>query len=289
MTGHGQGSSETNGVSAWTEIRSVNNRFLKVNLACSDRHLTFQSEIESLVRRHVQRGSLHVQIKVSRQHGAPPVQIDIDLVRSLQQQLRSVLTGAETVSVAALLNVPGVVVEAATDDESTHAEWNLIAESTRCALLDLNEMRLREGNALADDIRQNCELIMKLAGEVGVRAPQVVTAYSSRLTSRINQLLAQFGTSIAPADVVREVGMFAERCDISEELVRLDSHCRQILGAIQQNDGTSSGRKLDFLTQELLREANTIGSKASDSEIARCVVEIKTAIERIREMVQNVE
>ena len=102
-------------------------------------------------------------------------------------------------------------------------------------------------------------------------------------------MLAQFGNTITAADVAREVGLFAERSDISEELVRIDSHCQQFTDAIDDPQGTSSGRKLDFLTQELLREANTVGSKAGDSEIAKQVVDIKTSIERIREMVQNIE
>jgi uncharacterized protein (TIGR00255 family) len=289
MTGHGQGTCESNGLSVWTEIRSVNNRFLKVTLACRERHLAFQSEIESVVRRHVQRGSVHIQIRITGGGEAPAIQIDADLVRSLREQLLPLLSAGESVPVAALLAIPGVVTEPTIDEAAAASEWSAIASATEAALRDLNQMRRREGAALACDIQQNCESIRELARQVAARAPKVIEGYSTRLTHRINQLLAPLGDSIAPADVVREVGMFAERSDISEELVRLDSHCRQFLDAIAQNGGASCGRRLDFLTQELLREANTIGSKAGDAEIARCVVDIKTAIERIREMVQNIE
>lgn len=148
-------------------------------------------------------------------------------------------------------------------------------------------MRTREGQVMAGDLRTNCQQIQRLVQRIGELSPQVVANYSQRLTARINQLLQQYQVTVSPSDLVREVGIFAERCDISEELVRLASHCEQFVQTI--DDRTSGGRRLDFLTQELLREANTIGSKASDAEIARCVVDIKTAIDRIREMVQNVE
>jgi uncharacterized protein (TIGR00255 family) len=123
--------------------------------------------------------------------------------------------------------------------------------------------------------------------EVRKRAPQVATAYQARLTERMNRLLENFEVTVTTADVVREVGLFAERSDISEEVVRLESHLVQFQTIMNSNE--SAGRKLDFLVQEMFRETNTIGSKANDAEITQFVVEIKTAIERLREMVQNVE
>ena len=119
------------------------------------------------------------------------------------------------------------------------------------------------------------------------RAPEVVQAYEKRLRERLSQLLAEFDVQAQPQDVVREVGVYAERADISEEIVRLQSHLEQFDSII--SDDESAGRKLEFLIQEMFRETNTIGSKANDSEIARYVVEIKSVIERLREMVQNVE
>ena len=118
-------------------------------------------------------------------------------------------------------------------------------------------------------------------------APGVVEAYGKKMTDRINGMLEKFNVSITPADIVREVGIFAERCDISEEVVRLQNHLGQFNSVVEEPQ--SNGKKLEFLVQEMLRETNTIGSKANDSDIARHVVEMKTAIERIREMVQNVE
>ena len=119
------------------------------------------------------------------------------------------------------------------------------------------------------------------------RAPQVVDAYRARLLERLQTLLADLGVQIQPADVVREVGIFAERSDISEEIVRLKSHLEQFAAVMAERE--SQGRKLDFVIQEMFRETNTIGSKANDAEIARHVIEMKSAIERMREMIQNVE
>src|SRR5262249_25266571 len=133
----------------------------------------------------------------------------------------------------------------------------------------------------------NARTIAAELAQIEARAPLVVEAYRGRLTERLNKLLAEVGSRIEPADVVREVGVFAERSDISEEIVRLKSHLEQFDGILAADE--SQGRKLEFLTQEMFRETNTIGSKANDAEIARHVIEIKTAIERMREMIQNVE
>ena len=287
MTGHGQSTAESPALAVWVEIRSINSRFLKVNLTCHDRYLAFQSEVESLVRKFIQRGTVTVQVKSQHTSGPPPVQINTELIESLRQQLRPLLQNGESIPLTALLSVPGVISETGIASDATQADWPTIAHAVEGALGALNQMRSREGDVMAADMRANCQQIQRLVGRISELSPKVVAAYSQRLTGRINQLLEQYGITVSPSDLVREIGIFAERCDISEELVRLESHCQQCLQVI--DDATSGGRKLDFLTQELLRETNTIGSKAGDSEIARCVVEIKTAIDRIREMVQNVE
>lgn len=287
MTGHGQSSTETPSLAVWVEIRAINSRYLKVNLACDDRYLAFQTEIESLVRKFVQRGTLNLQIKTQHLNGAPPVQINTELIATLRGQLQPLLQPGESVSLESLLSLPGVVTESRQIQDAAQQDWPVLAGAIQAALEGLNTMRIREGQTMAEDLRAQCQQIQRLVARVGTLSPQVVSNYSQRLTARINQLLQQYQVTVSPSDLVREVGVFAERCDISEELVRLGSHCQQCLQTV--DDPASGGRRLDFLTQELLREANTIGSKASDAEIARCVVDIKTAIDRIREMVQNVE
>lgn len=140
---------------------------------------------------------------------------------------------------------------------------------------------------MAADLTVNCRAVAASLGQIERRAPLVVEDYRNRLFERLKRTLAELNVSLEPADVIKEVSVFADRSDISEEIVRLRSHLEQFQASMNLPD--SAGRKLDFLTQEMNRETNTIGSKANDVEIARCVIEIKTAIERIREMIQNIE
>ncbi len=140
---------------------------------------------------------------------------------------------------------------------------------------------------MAADLRSNCLTIATELAEIERRAPLVAEGYRTRLTERLQSVLTEFQVSLNPADLIKEVSIFAERSDISEETVRLRSHLEQFDTIMELPE--SSGRKLEFLVQEMFREANTIGSKANDVQISRHVIDIKAAIERIREMIQNVE
>jgi uncharacterized protein (TIGR00255 family) len=148
-------------------------------------------------------------------------------------------------------------------------------------------MRIEEGRAMQADLKANCDAIAAELALVAERAPLTVGAFRARLEERDRKVLEEYQVSLDAASLIREVSIYAERSDISEEIVRLRSHLEQFdaIAALPE----SSGRKLDFLTQEMHREANTIGSKSSDVEISRRTIEIKAAIERIREMIQNVE
>jgi uncharacterized protein (TIGR00255 family) len=136
-------------------------------------------------------------------------------------------------------------------------------------------------------LKANCTLVSNCLESVARRAPQVVEGYRGRLEERVRSVLAEFQITLDPADLIREVSLFGERSDISEEIVRLRSHLDQFFALVESPE--SSGRKLEFLTQEMFREVNTIGSKANDVEIARHAIEIKAAVERLREMIQNIE
>ena len=148
-------------------------------------------------------------------------------------------------------------------------------------------MRAEEGVALAADLAHNGRQIVELLDAIATPSPEVAQSYQSRLTQRVQQALSELNVTVEPADLLREVALFADRSDISEEIVRLRSHLQQYEAALLLPE--SSGRKLEFIAQEMGREVNTIGSKANDAEISRLVVEIKTALERIREQIQNVE
>ena len=190
-------------------------------------------------------------------------------------------------SLEALLPLPGVVDDASGAAVDATADWPVIQRTVQAALENLGRMRSEEGRAMAADLAANCRAAAASLDQIERRAPLVVEDYRNRLFDRLKRTLAELDVVLDPADVIKEVSLFADRSDISEEIVRLRSHLEQFQATMELPE--SSGRKLDFLTQEMFREANTIGSKANDVEIARRVIEIKTAIERIREMIQNIE
>jgi len=290
MTGHGEAQRQQDGVAVAVEVRTVNNRYLKTTFRTSEGYSTLEPNIEAMVRRHVRRGSVQVNVRVDRQASPDDFKLNEVVLASYQQQLETVRKksgSAEPVHLESLLMLPGVIDQAGWRHVSAEADWPLVEQTLNEALTNLSRMRAEEGAAMAADLHANCELIEAELDRIEKRSPLVVEGYRKRLTERLNKLLEEYEISIEAADVVREVGIFADRGDISEEIVRLQSHLKQFDTIAAGKE--SNGRKLEFLIQEMLRETNTIGSKANDAEIAGYVVEIKTAIERMREMIQNVE
>jgi uncharacterized protein (TIGR00255 family) len=179
------------------------------------------------------------------------------------------------------------VVEESVIPHDMSSDWPVIGRTLEKALQNLGKMRAEEGRAMTADLAANCRAVTESLAKIEGRASLVADDYRARLHERLQKILQEYSVMLDPADLIKEVSLFADRADISEEIVRLRSHVEQFSGIIQVPE--SAGRKLEFLTQEMVREANTIGSKANDVEIARHVIEIKTAIERIREMIQNIE
>lgn len=284
MTGHGQSQQSLDGVNVWAEVRSVNNRYLKISISTTDRLADLEASIRQKVQEYLRRGSVHVVLEIRRDNQQEPFRINTDLLQKIHKQLLELDPNA---SVTDLVGLPGIV-ETTFDQRPDAAEvWPAVQPVLAEALDRLTHMRRVEGESMAKDLLENCSTIEQQLTTIIERAPMVAAGYATRLQERINQMLAAHEVTISPSDIVREVGIFADRCDISEETVRLQAHIDQFRENIVSGQG--DGRKLEFLTQEMLRETNTIGSKANDSEISRGVVEIKTAIERIREMTQNVE
>ena len=284
MTGQGSATLTADGTTVTVEIRAVNNRHLKINLRCPDSLITLESVIEKSIRSVVGRGTVNVNIKVEKHSRAGDFSIDLDLLTSYRQQLRTETTA--DVSTDTLLSLPGVVTSKSGADNSD-ASRSLILRVVEEALFQFNQMRVTEGEALSSDLDLQIERLTALIVEIRQHAPLVIQRYSARLTEKLNQLLQQHNVTLSDSDLAREIGIFADRCDITEEVVRLDSHLKQFRDVMESQ--ISQGRKLDFITQELFREINTIGSKANDASIANCVVESKTVVERIREQVQNCE
>jgi uncharacterized protein (TIGR00255 family) len=183
--------------------------------------------------------------------------------------------------------LPGVVPEPGDAASHLEDEWPLVERVLEEAIAKLQAMRQEEGRAMAQEFLQQRDRIAEHLDRIRQLAPTVATTFRDRLFERVRSLLAEHDVQIDRSDLIKEVSIFAERSDISEEVTRLGSHLEQFRDIM--NEPESPGRKLEFLTQEMFREANTIGSKAGDVEISRHVVEIKGTLERMRELVQNVE
>jgi uncharacterized protein (TIGR00255 family) len=218
-----------------------------------------------------------------------PFEINVPALRSYLEQLQSLVVegSVENVQMAPLLTLPGVCVPREIEKETRDQMFEVVKELTDIAIGKLIAMRSEEGSALRKDLLHHAAELRKISDDTAKLAPAVITSYQKRLKTRIEQLLVDGPITVENDDFLREVAIFAERCDISEEIIRLRSHLDQLEGLCDSDDFV--GRKLDFLAQEMLREVNTIGSKANDSGIAHNVVEMKGLIDRIKEQVQNVQ
>lgn len=286
MTGQGEGRSEQNGVTVAIELRTVNNRYLKLHLRGGEGYASLEKHIEHAIKEKVKRGTINVSLRIHRKSSADDYRLNQVVLGSYVDQLAAI--NNDPPSLDLLLQLPGVVEENLDSRGDNEKQWPVVQQALAIALAELTKMRSEEGAAMLVDLTENCETIRLELGEVEKLAPGVADSYRERLTDRVRQSLEKHDIEVDPSAVLREVALFAERCDISEEIVRLRTHVDQFL-EIMNGDEESNGRKLEFLTQEMFRETNTIGSKANNADIARRVIEIKAAIEKMREMIQNVE
>ncbi|HLJ95385.1 MAG TPA: YicC/YloC family endoribonuclease [Gemmataceae bacterium] len=293
MTGYGEAHYQSERLSLAIELRALNNRYLKVSVRAPEPYNLLESEFEKVVRRTVRRGTIQVNLRCERQQTLQDFRINTTALRSYWEQLRGLakdLGQAKSESdslLGPLLALPGVVPEPGNSGFRSEEEWPLLERVLEDALARLQGMRQEEGRAMAQEFLQYRDHIAAQLGQIRSRMPGVVVAYRDRLHERVRNLLTELDIEIDRSELIKEVSVFAERSDIAEEVVRLASHLDQFHEIM--NEPESPGRKLEFLTQEMFREANTIGSKASDVEISRHVVEIKGTLEKIRELVQNVE
>lgn len=294
MTGFGEAHRKNATLAIAAEVRTINSRYFKLVVRCGDGYSALEPQIESLVRQHIKRGTVQVTLKADRAHKSDDFRINTAVLNGYRQQIETLVERWATPSldrrpldVTALLSLPGVVDESSTGNHDVAQDWPLVSESLEAAVKNMNTMRTDEGRAMAADLSANAGLIASELTEIEKRAPTVADSYRGRLTERLTKILAEYQLTLQPGDLIREISIYAERSDISEEIVRLRSHLEQFASTLELPE--SSGRKLEFLTQEMFRETNTIGSKANDVQISHHVIEIKAAIERIREMIQNVE
>jgi len=290
MTGFARVCREIDGVSYAVEIKTVNNRYFKPTLRLPEAASFLEQEIEKLLRQSIYRGSANYLLRYKSTSGDLMYDVDSSAMKSYIDKLNNIHSGTGipcNINLADLLLLPGVVKSQ--EPESDKAEYlrKAVFEVTSLALEQLKKMRALEGQSLADDLKQQCNRITSLLENVKSRSKVVVVEYQTRLAARVKELLSAGRLELDKDTLAREVALFADRSDISEETIRLSSHLEQFLANCQTGDYV--GRKLDFIAQEMLREANTIASKASDAKICLDVVEIKSCIERIKEQVQNIE
>ena len=292
MTGFGAATADAEGCRFSVEIKSVNNRFFKATVRLPDELSTLETEVETAVSKRLGRGSVMVLVRFVPGGAVAAAEVNPDAARTaltaLLAALPAELRDRATVDLGALLAVPGVL---RTDGVEKLVEMArpVILRLVDEACTKVLAMRAREGESIARELVRFGEAIRTALATVAERAPQASLAYQERLRTRMNGLLAEVGATAAEQDLLREVAVFAERSDIAEEVNRLGGHLHQFEQVISPKHPEPAGRTLDFLSQEMLREANTIASKSQDVEIARRVVEMKTSIDRIKEQAANAE
>jgi uncharacterized protein (TIGR00255 family) len=290
MTGYGDAEGQLNGVTYTVEIKTVNNRYLKANIKLPETASFLEEAIEKLLRRNLSRGTVNYVLRLKNAPANVLFDIDETALQTIMERLNRIATSANItcpIDIGTLLSLPGILEPASPDEKTAEQIKNKVLDISQEAIEKLKQMRAAEGTALEADLKQNCSAIKQDLERIRARSEIVLQRYAERLQKRVNELLAEAKLKLDEETLAREVAIFAERSDISEEVARLDSHLQQLLEGCEAND--QAGRRLDFISQEMLREANTIASKASDIEISRCVVDIKCRIDRIKEQVQNVE
>ena len=291
MTGYGRRQGSRDGREMTVEVKTVNHRFLDISFRLP-RSLSFA---EDAVRRQIgavlRRGHVDVNVTyVNMRQDAREVRLDEGLVLQYKEALlsarqiaRKERSGITNENVDWIVSQPDVL-QITVKEEDQEAVLSLLSDTLADALEDVQAMRAREGSALKEDLTLHLDQVERIRNEIALLAPNVPKAYQEKMLARVKELGVK---EIDPQRLAQEVALMADRCAIDEELSRLQSHIAQMRAAISAQG--ESGRRLDFLTQELNREVNTIGSKASDAEITRLVVEAKSEIEKLREQVQNVE
>ena len=290
MTGFGRGEACAGAVKVVVELSTVNRKQFDCNFSMPRELASLDSKLQALVHTRVSRGYVKglVSVTAASAESVGAGGLDLETVTKQIGVLRAAAASlglADDLTASALLRLPNVLSPRVMPDDPLEL-WTQIERAAQAALESLEVMRRREGEALAQDLRTRFAALEKLSHGIVKLAPAVPVAYKAVLEKRLAELLGP-GCVVEPALVAREVAVFADRCDVSEELTRLASHFAQV-GKVLDTDG-ACGRTLDFLCQELFREINTTGSKANEAEISRQVIEFKAGLEAAREQVQNVE
>jgi len=288
MTGYGSAKGCVDNLEITIEVKSVNNRYLDTNVRLPRTFIFAEDEIKSVVQRHISRGKVDVFVNVD--HSAADditVKVNEPILRGYINAIKLISDEYNLPGELSALSVskfPDVlsVEKQEMDAESITAGISAIAEKALC---DFDNMRAREGAKLKDDVESRLITIETLLSVIEAEAPKTVADYRARLEAKMKEILGT--TGIDETRILTEAAIFADHIAVDEETVRLHSHIAQLKGMIGGN--SPIGRKIDFLVQEFNREANTIGSKCQNADIAHTVVDLKSEIEKIREQIQNIE
>ena len=290
MTGFGEATVQIDSVAYTIEVRTVNNRHLKTHIRLPDAVAFLGDTIEKFLRSSVSRGTVNFSVRMQNNTVQGVYDLNESVLVDYINKLKSVADKASVkakIDMSGLVTLPGVVQPIVPTDQQAEAIEEHFLNAAKAAVDNLKNMRAEEGKALAKDLLANCAEMRNKLDLVATRVPDVIKKYHAKLKSRVDDLLSEAQLKLDEELLAREVAIFAERSDIAEELTRLSCHIEQF--ELHCNGNDNAGRKLDFISQEMLREANTIASKACDSDISCHVIDIKCAIDRIKEQVQNVE
>jgi uncharacterized protein (TIGR00255 family) len=288
MTGFGEARLQDSRWSVVVEVRTVNNRHFKLSARISESYAMIEPALEQLVREKVRRGTVQLSLRIDRPRRPEDYRVNLVALSSYRDQLKGLRGFDETLlALGQLLTLPGVVEDYRSTDRAPDEDWPELAKVVDRALSKLQSARATEGQAMAGELIALGRGVSDQLSLIAERGPQVALNHHKRLAERVSALLIGQGVTVEPKDLIREVAILVDRSDISEEIVRLRAHLAQFFATIDLAE--SAGRKLEFVSQEMGREINTIGSKAGDVAISQAVIEVKALLEKIRELVQNVE
>jgi len=288
MTGYGKATGELDGQSLTVEISSVNHRYLDCSLRLPSAWVGLDAIVKQTIRKHITRGKLTINVSRKRAlTSSRSVRFDNEGARQYldaSKELAQMIGTYETLSLNVLAQMEGVFYQEEGDEDLTAIEPSVV-RVTEEALTRLNEMRAQEGRHLADDVRLRIDALKSSLSDIERRLPELRAMYEERLRTRIAELNSE--TNITEDRLALEVALLAEKSDVTEEVVRLKSHFIHMIEMLDAED--PSGRRLDFLSQEIQREINTLGVKTRDGNVAKIVLEMKAELEKIREQIQNIE
>lgn len=287
MTGFGRGSARLGDAEATVEVRTVNGRYAEATVRGLGALAAHESEVQRTVKEAIGRGNATVQVAVSSADASTGLRVDTEVARATGQLLREAALAAgispDSIRLEDVLRIGDVLVPDDSADDTTDA-WAAVQSALADALDRLDAMRVAEGAALHGDLAARADAIEQSAAAVDIRAPDRLDDARQRLRDRLDELAAT--ADLDPGRLEAEAVLLADKYDVTEETVRLRSHLDQFRAALALDEPV--GRRLNFLSQEIGREVNTVGSKANDAEITRLAVGMKEELEKIREQVQNV-